>query len=258
LFSVFFSFETTSAGVVFYYTFVLKKFTPGMTEQPEITILFQDEHLLVVDKPTQLPTHKSEWMPHDAPYLTKVLGQQLGCSIYNVHRLDAKTSGVMMVALTPDIARVLTEQFAGKMVRKSYQAIVKGCPGDGVFDRKVKKAKHGNQVNAETEYRTLQTVTTDIDHKGQTAVQLSLMSLIPLTGRWHQLRQHCSQAWHDILGDSQHGDWGLNHIIEERTGVKRLYLHACELGFTHPVTQVPLDFQVPLPTDFEQVLSLFP
>ena len=229
-----------------------------MLEQLEIPILFQDEYLLVVDKPTHLPTHKSEGMPHDAPYLTKVLGQQLGCSIYNVHRLDAKTSGVMMVALTPDIAQILTGRFAGREVHKTYQAIVKGCPGEGVFYRKVKKAKHGNQVNAETEYRTLQTVTTDIDHKGQTAVQLSLVLLTPHTGRWHQLRQHCSQAWHDILGDSQHGDWGLNHIIEERTGVKRLYLHAYELGFAHPVSQAPLHFQVPLPTDFDQVLNLFP
>jgi tRNA pseudouridine65 synthase len=196
-------------------------------------------------------------MPRDAPYLTKVLGQQLDCSVYNVHRLDAKTSGVIVLALNPEVAHQLTNQFAAKSVEKIYVAIVKGIPGEGLFDRPVKKAKRGNKAPSRTHYRTLQTVNTQMEHKDDNPVHLSLVELRPETGRWHQLRQHCSQQRHDIIGDAQHGDWGLNHKLEEITGNKRLYLHAQQLTFTHPSTEERLSFKAAIPAPFPKLLDHF-
>jgi tRNA pseudouridine65 synthase len=110
----------------------------------EIPILFQDEQLIVVNKPINLPVHKNDFMPHDAPYLTKLIGDITGKWIYNVHRLDSKTSGVMVLAFSSEVAHNLTLQFERKEVNKTYCAIVQGNPGEGTFSEKVlvkKKSK---------------------------------------------------------------------------------------------------------------------
>ena len=83
-------------------------------------------------------------------------------------------------------------------------------------------------------YKTLKTVQTNISYKEKENVKLSLVEIKPETGRWHQLRQHFAQHHFDILGDSHHGDFTLNKIITELIGVKRLFLHAGKLGFSHP------------------------
>jgi tRNA pseudouridine65 synthase len=222
-----------------------------------LPLLFQDEDLVVINKPINLPVHKSKGMANDAPYVTKWLGQQLDRSVYNVHRLDAKTSGLLLLALSPEMATQLTEQFARREVTKVYHAIVKGTPGEGVFDLKVKKAKHGNKVASLTNYRTLRTVNTGWEHKGVEDLPLSLLELQPITGRWHQLRQHCSQQRHDIIGDAEHGDFPLNRLIIEKMGSKRLYLHAHQLSFTHPRTQEVITCEEPTPTSFAELLDVF-
>lgn len=222
-----------------------------------LSILFQDQDLVVINKPINLPVHKGRGMANDAPYVTKWLGQQLDCSVYNVHRLDAKTSGILLLALSPEMATQLTDQFARREVKKVYHAVVKGIPGEGVFDLKVKKAKQGNKAQAITAYRTLRTVYTGLEHKGESNLALSLVELSPETGRWHQLRQHCSQQRHDIIGDAEHGDFPLNRLLAEATGLKRLYLHACELQFTHPRTGESLHIEEPTPTTFAALLDRY-
>lgn len=220
-----------------------------------LSILYQDEHLVVINKPINLPVHKSQGMANDAPYVTKYLGQQLDCSVYNVHRLDAKTSGILLLARSPEMATQLTEQFARREVSKVYHALVKGNPGEGIFDTKVKKAKQGNKAAAETAYRTLHTVYTGLEHKGEENLAISLVELMPTTGRWHQLRQHCAHNRHDIIGDAEHGDFPLNRLLAEMMEEKRLYLHAYSLSFDHPITKERLTFQEPTPVAFAVLLD---
>ncbi|MCD6355263.1 MAG: hypothetical protein J7L95_06920 [Prolixibacteraceae bacterium] len=101
----------------------------------EIPILFRDDHIIVVEKPVDLPVHKNDFMPHDAPYLTKLIGELTGKWIYNVHRLDSKTSGVIVLAFSSEVAHELTLQFERKEVAKTYFALVEGTPGRN-FQRK--------------------------------------------------------------------------------------------------------------------------
>ena len=224
----------------------------------ELSILFLDDHLVVVDKPAGLPVHKSKGMPHDAPYVTQLLGKQLGGSVYNVHRLDAKTSGVLLLARTSAMAQQLTQQFAQRTVSKRYLAIVKGVPPDtGTLDLPVRKARKGKKVEALTRYQRLETLLTGLEHREEENQAISLIELWPETGRWHQLRQHCAQQRFDILGDSEHGDYGLNRLIKDLTGIKRLYLHAQQLRFWHPVLEEDLTQGAPLPSVFEDLLQRF-
>ena len=153
-------------------------------------------------------------MPNDAPYLTKLTGDETGKWIYNVHRLDSKTSGVMVLAFSSEVASVLTKQFEQKEVKKTYYAIVQGNPGEGTFDSKVLvKKKSKFKKPAVTHYKTLRTVQTKLASKDKTNIELSLVEIKPETGRWHQLRQHFAKNRFDIIGDTHHGDFSLNKII---------------------------------------------
>ncbi len=222
----------------------------------EIPVLYQDEHLIVVEKPIDLPVHKNDFMPNDAPYLTKLLGDITGKWIYNVHRLDSKTSGVMVLAFSPEMAKELTLQFERKEVEKTYYAIVQGNPETGTFNQKVVvKKKSKFKKPALTNYKTLETIQTRISCKEKEAVELSLVEINPETGRWHQLRQHFAKNRFDIVGDTHHGDFTLNKIILADTSIRRLFLHAGKLSFTHPATSERRMFEAELPEEFHKVLE---
>jgi tRNA pseudouridine65 synthase len=222
----------------------------------EIPVLFKDEYLIVVEKPVDLPVHKNDFMPHDAPYLTKLVGDLTGKWIYNVHRLDSKTSGVMVLAFSSEIARELTLQFERKEVKKMYYAVVQGIPRGGTFSEKVLvKKKSKFKKPAVTHFKTLKTIETRISYKEKENVKLSLVEIHPETGRWHQIRQHFAKNRFDILGDTHHGDFTLNKIITEKTGIKRLFLHAGRLQFTHPETNNEMDFSSEIPLEFAEVLK---
>ncbi len=224
----------------------------------EIPVLFQDEHIIVVDKPIDLPVHKNDFMPNDAPYLTKLVGEMTGKWIYNVHRLDSKTSGVIVLAFSSEIANLLTRQFENKEVEKTYIAVVQGNPGEGAFNEKVLvKKKSKFKKPALTNYKTLDTVKTTISYKEKNEVELSLVEIHPETGRWHQIRQHFAKNRFDIVGDIHHGDFTLNKIILSDTGIRRLFLHAKELQFVHPQTNQLQLFCADLPDEFGQVLDFY-
>ena len=224
----------------------------------DIPILFHDEFLIVVNKPVDLPVHRNDFMPHDAPYLTKIVGDMFGKWIYNVHRLDAKTSGTIVLALSSEVAHGLTLQFERKEVAKKYNTIILNVPGEGTYDRKVKiKKKSKFKKPAVTHFTTLETWKTSISYKDKVDVELSLVQARPESGRWHQIRQHFALHHHDIVGDSVHGDFTLNRILTELTGIDRLMLHSSELVFTHPVNGKIISISSEIPDDFIKMKTFF-
>lgn len=227
-----------------------------MSNTAEIPIIYHDEQIIVVNKPVDLPVHKNDFMPHDAEYLTKVVGDLTGKWIYNVHRLDSKTSGVIVLALEKEIAHQLALKFERKEVKKTYYAIVQGDPESGVFDKKVLvKKKTKFKKTALTNYKTVKSIPTKISYKVKENVVLSLVEIFPETGRWHQIRQHFAQHRFDILGDSHHGDFTLNKIVTQLTGIRRLFLHAGKLEFEHPASGKPMSFEAQLPNEFENIMN---
>ncbi|MCT4590764.1 MAG: pseudouridine synthase [Carboxylicivirga sp.] len=218
-------------------------------------IIYQDESLIAVDKPVDLPVHKNDFMPADADYLTKLVGQLTGKAVFPVHRLDSKTSGVIVLAFSREVAGVLSKQFEQRQVSKSYLMLCKGVPGEGVFDKDVLIKKKKKRQSAKTAYKTIRSIETAICYKQEEHVSISLVMAKPETGRWHQLRQHFAMNRTDILGDTQHGDWTLNKIMTEATGIKRLLLHASSLELTHPVTNEKISLEAKLPEAYEIVLE---
>ena len=227
-----------------------------MNHDFKIPVLYQDETLVVVEKPIGLPVHKNDFMPHDAPYLTKLLGEQTGKWIYNVHRLDSKTSGVIVLSFSSEAAHELTLQFERKEVVKKYVAIVQGNPGEGTFSDKVLvKKKSKFKKPAVTHFKTIKTIESGISYKEKENILLSLVEIQPETGRWHQLRQHFAKNRFDILGDTHHGDFTLNKIVAEKTGIKRLFLHATDLQIRHPENHSTVKINSSVPIEFETVFQ---
>lgn len=226
-----------------------------MIDSQNLEIIYQDQEIVVCNKPIDLPVHKNDFMPHDAPYLTKIIGQKLDKSIYNVHRLDSKTSGVIILALSSEIAKNLTLQFERKEVEKTYYALVKGNPGSGTFNENVLIKKRGKKKPAITHFKTIETIQTDISYKEFEDVEISFVEIQLETGRWHQIRQHFAMHRFDILGDTHHGDWTLNRIITEQSGIKRLFLHAGSLSFKHPETNKKMSFKSEMADEFNLILE---
>lgn len=218
-------------------------------------IIFQDDFIIAVDKPVDLPIHKNDFMPVDADYLNKEIGLLTGKPVFPVHRLDAKTSGLIVLAFSREVAAELSKQFEQRSVKKEYLLVCKDVPGEGCFDKPVVIKKKKKRVNASTPFKTIRSVETGISYKSVKDVSLSLVMAKPETGRWHQLRQHFAFERNDILGDTQHGDWTLNKIMTSVTGVKRLLLHSSSLTFEHPQSKETMTLQAPMPMEFVKVLE---
>lgn len=215
--------------------------------QTAMKILFEDQSLLVIDKPAGLPVLPDGWEP-DAPFLVKILQETYG-KVFVVHRLDKLTSGVMVFARAAETHRALNIQFERHEAQKIYHAILEGHPR---WEEKV--TRFPLRVNVGHKHRT---VVDDRNGKpSETRFRLlkqypaaAWAEASPLTGRTHQIRVHALALGHPLLGDILYG-------AEETSLIARPALHAYSLSFTHPSSGERLSFMADHPQDFAAALKL--
>lgn len=204
--------------------------------EPWLYILYQDEHIMVVNKPSGLLSVPGRAPEHHDSIMARI--QQQFPQAESVHRLDMATSGVMVVALNKPAERELKRQFREREPKKSYIARVWGhlAKDDGMIDlplicdwpnRPKQKVCFETGKSAQTEYQVLSR-----DPDNSTRVLLT-----PITGRSHQLRVHMLSLGHPILGDRFYAH------DEARAMADRLQLHAQELLITHPFFNTPMHFR---------------
>jgi len=212
-----------------------------------LEILHQDGHIIVINKPADLPVLPDGWDP-DAPYLRQLLEEEFSQQIWVVHRLDKVTSGVMVFARTAEAHRELNRQFDRHEVEKVYQAIVEGIPP---WDEHT--ARHMLQTNVGRKHRTV------VVHKrgknSETVFKVlkrgqaqALIEAHPKTGRTHQIRVHLSALGYPILGDTLYG-------APETDIIARPALHAHCIAFSHPSTGEHINFHTNPPNDILQALK---
>jgi len=199
-----------------------------------LTALWQDEEILVIDKPAGLPTQPGAGIKVS---LVEAVERDFGFRPFLVHRLDKGTAGCIIVARNARSASRWTEMIAGREVGKFYRAAVAGYPrgGSGLFDSDVRV--RGEAKAARTAWSLLgsfgKAAVTDsgATAEGNTegAPRFSLLELELGTGRTHQIRLQLSAAGMPILGDDAHGDFALNKNLKKTAGLKRLLLHATRL-----------------------------
>lgn len=220
-----------------------------------ITILFEDDYLLIVDKPKNLLVHPSHYARNiEGPTLIDYLKEQIGVDVYPIHRLDYKTSGVLWLAKQKEV--VVDCQNSLSQATKKYQAVVRGfVDGSGAIDSPVKPRDTKKHLEAKSTYRCLGQSVVDVSVGKYTSSRYSWVELEPLTGRTNQLRIHMAKINHPIVGDHRYGDRHHNKMFEEKLGLDRLWLHAFSLSFVHPKTKETLEVQTPF-SDWELLSNL--
>lgn len=221
-------------------------------------ILFEDEHLVAINKPWGILVHRTG-ISEDRVFVLQLLRDQLGGQyLYPAHRLDRGTSGVLLFGKNAEAARLLGEQMMDKSVTKKYLAIVRGWPPEtGTIDYALedKETRPGLFLPAITHYKKLKSAVIDaaIGLRYPTA-RFSLMEIAPETGRRHQIRKHFAHVRYPIIGDTRHGDVKQNAYFKAHFNSKRMYLHAQTLQFLHPATQESIYLEAKHDIAFEQGL----
>lgn len=208
---------------------------PQLAREIERMVLYRDDHVIVLDKPSGLATQGGPGITKHIDMMLDGLRGELHDRPRLVHRIDRDTSGLLLLARTPGVAAKLAAAFRGRDVDKTYWAIVVGrpMPGSGVIDQPLAKLGAGNgslMIAATREDEDAMVAKTDYEVVDAAGKRLSWLALKPLTGRTHQLRVHCETLGTPILGDPKYG--GKAAHMEGFTD--RLHLHARSLEFPHP------------------------
>src|SRR4051794_36674681 len=217
-------------------------------DEVEFDIVFEDQHLLVVDKPAGLVVHPSAG--HDSGTLAQALAGRAAGGPDDwrpgiVHRLDKDTSGLLVVAKSDAVHRALQDAIRERHVRREYVALVDGRPDarTGTIDAPVGRDRRD---------RTLHSVQTDkpkpaVTHfeVTETLPRTSLLSVRLETGRTHQIRVHLAAIGHPVVGDSAYGGGESGR----RIGLERQFLHSARLAFIHPISGAKIACESKLPVD---------
>ncbi|MFT4754439.1 MAG: tRNA pseudouridine65 synthase [Salibacteraceae bacterium] len=215
-----------------------------------LDILFQDEYLVAINKPHGLLVHRSKIATNTDVYALQILRDQIGQKVYPVHRLDRKTSGVLLFALSPEMNTALQTQFAENQTNKSYKSIVRGfTPQKETIDYALTNDS-GKTQDALTSYTTLKHSEIEVALGKFPTSRYSLIEVHPETGRFHQIRKHMAHVFHPIIGDRPHGCNKQNKLFKEKWNMNTMLLHAETLQITHPITNEPLVIKAGLHKEF--------
>ena len=220
--------------------------------QASFAITYEDDHLLIVDKPAGLVVHPARG--HRTGTLAQALtgrgaGGEEPWRAGIVHRLDRDTTGLLVVARSDRVHRALKALLAARRLRREYLTLVEGWPAaqSGTIDAPIGRDRRA---------RVLMSIDSDDPREAQTHFELermlpraSLLRVVLATGRTHQIRVHLQAIGHPVCGDPQYGTRGLY-------GLQRQFLHASRLAFEHPVTSQAVDVSSPLPADLLAALAL--
>jgi tRNA pseudouridine65 synthase len=225
-----------------------------------LEILYQDDDLVAVNKPANLAVHRSKFVGPDDAFLVDLLREQVEGRLHLAHRLDRATSGVLLVARSPEVAAAMGEQFMGRTVSKRYLAVVRGWPdpAEGTIDYPLPGSRDtGPRRDATTDYRQLATVEVDIPLGRYEKQRYALVVAEPRTGRFRQIRKHFAHIHHPIVGDSQHGRGDHNRLYKQHFSSHRLLLHAERLTFAHPVSGQPMAISASLDETWLRLVDRF-
>lgn len=231
--------------------------TPEIDLTPEpivLEILYEDEHLIVINKPAGMvvhpaPGHHRGTFVHALLFHCKQIGSDDPLRPGIVHRLDKNTSGILIAAKTREAHTGLIDLFAKRKIEKAYLAICIGTPKEGLIDAPI--ARHPfrrKEMTISAQGRASKTICQVLAKNSS----LSFVKLNLLTGRTHQLRVHLKYAGTPILGDETYG----NSSINKKFSAKRQLLHAYFIKFFHPITQQILSLTAPIPEDLREAIEL--
>ena len=211
-----------------------------------IDILYQDDDLLVADKPPALLVHRSR-ESSDRVFLLQMLRDQVERYLYPVQRLDRAASGAISFALSSEMARELQASLTSPAALKEYLVLVRGsAASSGEIDRPLTGA-NGEKKDALTRFEKIGEV-----------YRSSLLRVRIFTGRRHQIRRHLAGLGHQVIGDTTYGKGKINRFLREEHGLPRMFLHCARLEFDHPQGGERVEVRAPLAEDLRSYLLGLP
>ena len=221
-----------------------------------LEILYQDDHLIAVNKPHGLLVHRSSIAADTSEFALQILRDQIGQTVYPAHRLDRKTSGILLFSLHKEADKLTQTMFAEKQMDKKYKAILRGfCPEEGTIDYPLLK-ENGTSQDAITHFRRIGTAEIDVPQGKFATSRYSLVEANPETGRMHQLRRHFAHIIHPIIGDRPHGCNKQNKMWKERFDMDTMMLHASSLNFIHPISNEKIEIVADYQPEFKRVIDI--
>jgi 23S rRNA pseudouridine1911/1915/1917 synthase len=219
----------------------------------QFAVAYEDEHLIVVDKPAGVVVHPARG--HREGTLAQALfgraaGGEEAWRAGIVHRLDRNTSGLLVVAKNDAVHRALKEQLAAREITREYLALVDGRPParSGTIEAPIGRDRRQRMLmSVDAEANNAKDAITHFEIE-RPLPQATLLRVRLQTGRTHQIRVHMRAIGHPVCGDREYGRAGLY-------GLERQFLHAARLAFSHPVTGEPVDVSSPLPADLQAALA---
>ncbi|MGF1636118.1 MAG: pseudouridine synthase [Cyclobacteriaceae bacterium] len=202
-----------------------------------LEIIYKDDHMVAINKPHGLLVHKTALAKDATEFALQMLREQIGAKVYPAHRIDRKTSGVLLFALSESMNSQIQRAFSMHKIKKTYLAIVRGYTADaGSIDYPLKN-DNGVVQEAITHFTTLQRTEVDVPSSIHKSSRYSLVKIEPMHGRMHQIRRHFAHIMHPIVGDRPHGCNKQNRLFKEKWNIRTMMLHAQSLTFQHPVSE---------------------
>jgi tRNA pseudouridine65 synthase len=195
-----------------------------------LDILYEDQSIIAINKPHGLLVHRSRMANDAKEFAVQIVRNHVGDHVYPVHRLDRKTSGVLVFAKSAAANSHYQQLFRERQVEKEYWAIVRGFIADsGTIDYPLNDGK--KIQDAVTHYEKLEHFEINLAAGGFPTSRYSLVKLLPETGRMHQLRKHMAHIFHPIIGDRPHGCNKQNRLWKQRYDMITMMLHARRISF---------------------------
>jgi tRNA pseudouridine65 synthase len=221
-----------------------------------LEIIYQDENIIAINKPHGLLVHQSPIARNAEEFALQLLRDQIQQHVWPVHRLDRKTSGLLLFALNKETDRLMQQQFMENKVQKKYLAVLRGhSPDELLIDYPLKK-ENGTLQDAITHFKTLARTEIPLAVGKHPTSRYSLVEAQPQTGRMHQLRRHFAHIFHPIIGDRPHGCNKQNKFFKEHFQMESMLLHASELEFFHPLSNKKLHLKAALQPEFIRMLAI--
>lgn len=225
-----------------------------------LEIIYQDSYCLLVTKPNNVLVHHAHHSRNkiDEKSLVQLIEDQLGSRYFPIHRLDRKTSGIILLASKKEYVSTFQALFTNKEIKKIYYGVVRGYSQENrIIDSPVKGRDALVYKEAETYLKRLDKIELNIPVKPYDSSRYSLVELTPTTGRMHQLRIHMNKLSTPLINDPKYGDKNHDTMYGEQFGWTNLFLHAGSLAFTHPFSNQELVLKSSFPNDWIQLFEKF-
>lgn len=228
----------------------------------QFRILYQDPHLIAIDKPAGYHVHPPE---DESIQISQkrncmaLLRKQINQYLHPAHRIDCPTAGVVLFALDVEASRRINLLFQERRIRKTYYCVVRGwAPEEDRITRALAGEKDGGvKLDAETVFARMARIELPHAVGRYSTARYSLLHVEPLTGRLHQIRRHLAGAGYPLVGDTVHGDGEHNRHFRNQLQIPGLLLKAQALSFEHPMTQEPIYIESRWSGRWHRIFDLF-